>query len=174
MRTAIYPGTFDPITHGHLDIINRATKLFDKLIIGVAQDTGKNTLFDIEERLNLIKHQVQEMTNLKIIDSEMASMASIEVKPFSGLLVNFAKKENCCTIIRGIRVISDFEYEFQLSLTNKKLAPDLETVFLMTAGEYLFLSSSVIKQVASLGGCIEGLVSTDVAKALYDKLKNSK
>ncbi|WP_028308282.1 pantetheine-phosphate adenylyltransferase [Desulfitibacter alkalitolerans] len=161
MRIAIYPGTFDPVTHGHLDIINRATKLFDKLIIGVAQDTGKNTVFEIDERLNLIKNQVTELTN-------------VEVKPFSGLLVNFAKKENCCTIIRGIRVISDFEYEFQLSLMNKKLAPDLETVFLMTSSDYLFLSSSIIKQVSSLGGCIEGLVPADVAKALYKKLKGSR
>ncbi|MBS3968509.1 MAG: pantetheine-phosphate adenylyltransferase [Clostridia bacterium] len=161
MRIAIYPGTFDPVTLGHLDIISRATKLFDKLIIGVAQDTGKNTVFDIDERLNLIKNQVAEMAN-------------VEVKPFGGLLVNFAKKENCCTIIRGIRVISDFEYEFQLSLMNKKLAPDLETVFLMTSSEYLFLSSSVIKQVSSLGGCIEGLVPTDVSRALYKKLKSSR
>lgn len=161
MRIAIYPGTFDPVTLGHLDIISRATKLFDKLIIGVAQDTGKNTVFDIDERLNLIKNQVAEMAN-------------VEVKPFGGLLVNFAKKENCCTIIRGIRVISDFEYEFQLSLMNKKLAPDLETVFLMTSSEYLFLSSSVIKQVSSLGGCIEGLVPTDVSKALYKKLKSNR
>ena len=161
MRIAIYPGTFDPVTLGHLDIISRATKLFDKLIIGVAQDTGKNTVFDIDERLNLIKNQVTEMAN-------------VEVKPFGGLLVNFAKKENCCTIIRGIRVISDFEYEFQLSLMNKKLAPDLETVFLMTSSEYLFLSSSVIKQVSSLGGCIEGLVPTDVSKALYKKLKSNR
>lgn len=161
MRIAIYPGTFDPVTLGHLDIINRATKLFDKLIIGVAQDTGKNTVFDIDERLNLVKNQV-------------AQMANVEVKSFSGLLVNFAKKENCCTIIRGIRVISDFEYEFQLSLMNKKLAPELETVFLMTSSDYLFLSSSVIKQVSSLGGCIEGLVPADVAKALYKKLKSNK
>lgn len=161
MRIAIYPGTFDPVTLGHLDIITRATKLFDKLIIGVAQDTGKNTVFDIDERLNLIKNQVTEMAN-------------VEVKPFGGLLVNFAKKENCCTIIRGIRVISDFEYEFQLSLMNKKLAPDLETVFLMTSSEYLFLSSSVIKQVSSLGGCIEGLVPADVSKALYKKLKSNR
>ena len=158
MRIAIYPGTFDPITYGHLDIINRATKLFDKLIIGVAQDTGKETLFDIDERLNLVRNQISEMVN-------------IEVKSFSGLLVNFAKKENCCTIIRGIRVISDFEYEFQLSLMNKKLAPELETVFLMTSSEYLFFSSSVAKQVSSLEGCIEGLVPPDVAKALYKRLK---
>ena len=158
MRIAIYPGTFDPITYGHLDIINRATKIFDKLIIGVAEDTGKETLFDINERLSLVKNQVSKMAN-------------VDVKSFSGLLVSFAKKENCCTIIRGIRVISDFEYEFQLSLMNKKLAPDLETVFLMTSSEYLFFSSSVAKQVSALDGCIEGLVPVDVAEALYKKLK---
>jgi len=160
MRIAIYPGTFDPITYGHLDIINRAAKLFDKLIIGIAEDTGKDTLFDTDERLNLIGKQVAEMAN-------------VEVKSFSGLLVNFAKKEGCCTIIRGIRVVSDFEYEFQLSLMNKKLAPDLETVFLMTSSEYLFFSSSVIKQVSSLDGCIEGLVPDDVASALHKKLRSN-
>ena len=158
MRIAIYPGTFDPVTNGHLDIINRATKIFDKLIIGVAQETGKSTIFDIDERLYFVKKQVSEMPN-------------VEVKSFSGLLVNFAKKEKCCTIIRGIRVISDFEYEFQLSLMNKKLAPDLETVFLMTSSEYLFLSSSVTKQVSALGGCVESLVPTDVAEALYKRLQ---
>jgi len=160
MRIAVYPGTFDPITYGHLDIINRATKLFDKLIVGVAQDTGKETLFDIDERLSLVKNQVSKMTN-------------VEVKSFNGLLVNFAKKEKCCTIIRGIRVVSDFEYEFQLSLMNKKLAPDLETIFLMTASEYLFFSSTVIKQVSSLEGCVEDLVPADVAKALYKRLRTN-
>ncbi|KUO49017.1 MAG: phosphopantetheine adenylyltransferase [Desulfitibacter sp. BRH_c19] len=161
MRKAIYPGTFDPVTNGHLDIANRAAKLFDKIIIGVAEDTAKNTLFNLDERIDLLRSQFKELP-------------TVEVKPFTGLLVDFAKEENCCTIIRGIRAVSDFEYEFQLSLMNKKLSPNLETVFLMTSSDYLFLSSSVIKQVSSLGGCIEGLVPTDVAKALYKKLRNTR
>lgn len=161
MRKAIYPGTFDPVTHGHLDIAKRAAKLFDTLLIGVAEDTAKNPLFSLDERLDFLRSQFEGLPN-------------VEVKPFSGLLVNFAKEEKCCTIIRGIRAVSDFEYEFQLSLMNKKLSPDLETVFLMTSSDYLFLSSNIIKQVSSLGGCIEGLVPPDVAKALYKKIKTTK
>ncbi len=158
MRKAIYPGTFDPVTFGHLDIVKRSTKLFDKIIVGVADDTGKNPLFTLEERLQLINHEIKDLPNVEAI-------------PFSGLLVNFAKEQGCSTIIRGIRAVSDFEYEFQMSLMNKKLSPDLETVFLMTSSEYLYLSSSTLKQVSSLGGCIEGLVSENVAKALYKKLR---
>ncbi|MEW6623846.1 MAG: pantetheine-phosphate adenylyltransferase [Bacillota bacterium] len=158
MRKAIYPGTFDPVTYGHLDVIQRANKLFDRIVIGVAEHTPKNTLFTLEERL-------------KMVQDEIAGFQNIEAKPFSGLLVNFAKNEGACSIIRGIRAVSDFEYEFQLSLMNKKLSPELETVFLMTSSDYLFLSSNIIKQVASLKGCIEGLAPKSVVKALYKKYK---
>lgn len=157
MHIAIYPGTFDPVTYGHLDIVKRATKLFDKIIIGVAEDTGKNTLFNINERKELLFEEVKHLPN-------------VEVKDFSGLLVKFAEVEKASTIIRGVRAVSDFEYEFQLSLMNKKLSPNLETVFLMTSSDYLFINSTLIKQVSSLGGCIEGLVPNQVAVALSKKL----
>ncbi|GAW91155.1 pantetheine-phosphate adenylyltransferase [Calderihabitans maritimus] len=156
MRIAVYPGTFDPVTNGHLDIIQRASKLFDRVIIAVAYDNYKNNLFSHAERIELLKKVTQNYPN-------------VEVEGFKGLLANFVKKKGANIIIRGLRAISDFEYEFQLSMMNKKLAEEVETLFLMTAGEYSFLSSSIIKQVASLGGCIKGLVPPEVAEALYDK-----
>jgi pantetheine-phosphate adenylyltransferase len=158
MRKAVYPGTFDPVTYGHLDIISRAAKLFDEIVVGVADDTGKQTLFSLEERLELLQTQVKGFDNVK-------------AKAFSGLLVDFVKKENSCVIVRGIRAISDFEYEFQMSLMNKKLSPDLETVFLMTSSKYLFLSSKILKQVSALEGCVEDLVPDDVAHALFRKYR---
>ncbi len=161
MRKAIYPGTFDPITYGHLDIISRAAKLFDKIIIGVAEDTGKNTLFTLEERLAMVQNQIKDMPN-------------VEAKAFTGLLVEFAQEQKACTIVRGIRAVSDFEYEFQMSLMNKKLAPNLENIFLMTSSDYLFLSSKIIKQVSSLGGSVEALVPKEVAELLHARLKNLK
>jgi len=161
VRIAIYPGTFDPITYGHLDIIERSAALFDKVIVGVADDNYKNNLFSLEERLELVKFQVKKFSN-------------VETKDFKGLLMNFVKKEGACAVIRGLRAVSDFDYEFQMSLMNKKLAADIETVFLMTSSEYLFISSSIIKQVSSLGGCIEGLVPKEVALALKEKYNKIK
>lgn len=156
MRIAVYPGTFDPITNGHLDVIKRACKLFDRIIVGVARDNYKQTLFSLEERVKL----VQEVTR---------DIPGVEVKAFQGLLVDFVRREGACAIIRGLRAVSDFEYEFQMSIMNKKLAEEVETVFLMTATEYSFLTSSIIRQVASLGGCIRGLVPPAVELALYEK-----
>lgn len=156
MSIAVCPGTFDPITNGHLDIIKRATSLFDRVIVGVSADNNKKTLFSLNERVALIESVVRDMEK-------------ITVKPFSGLLVDFASQEGAVAIVRGLRAISDFEYEFQMSIMNKKLAEDIETIFLMTDSEYSFLSSSTIRQVVSLGGCIHGLVPPEVETALLRK-----
>jgi len=156
VRVAVYPGTFDPITNGHLDVIKRACKLFDRVIVGVARDNYKQTLFSLEERVRLAREVTQDIPG-------------VEVKAFQGLLVDFVRREGACAIIRGLRAVSDFEYEFQMSIMNKKLAEEVETVFLMTATEYSFLTSSIIRQVASLGGCIRGLVPPVVELALYEK-----
>lgn len=157
MRTAVCPGTFDPITNGHLDIILRAASMFDEVIVGVAEENYKNTLFSLQERVELIQ-------------SVTTSLKHFRVMGFSGLLMNFVREQKACAIVRGLRAVSDFEYEFQLSMMNKKLAPDVETMFLMTDSENSFLSSSIIKQVAGLGGAITGLVPKVVEQALNRKL----
>lgn len=153
MKVAVYPGTFDPITNGHLDIIRRAVSIFDRVVVGVAADNYKKPLFSLEERVDLVR-------------TVTGDIPGVTVKSFSGLLVDFARREKAVAIVRGLRAVSDFEYEFQMSIMNKKLASDLETVFLMTATEYSFLSSSIIRQAASLGGCIHGLVPPEVEEVL--------
>lgn len=159
MKIAVYPGTFDPITNGHLDIVERAAKLFDQVVIGVAAENYKNNLFTLEERVALVRTTVARLPN-------------VQVEGFHGLLMDFVHAKKAQAIIRGLRAVSDFEYEFQMYLMNKKLDEKVETIFLMTANEYSFLSSSIIKQVASLGGCITGLVPAEVEKALKEKFKN--
>ncbi|AKX94687.1 pantetheine-phosphate adenylyltransferase [Neomoorella thermoacetica] len=156
MKVAVYPGTFDPITNGHLDIIRRAVSIFDRVVVGVAADNYKKTLFSLEERVELVRTVTRDIPG-------------VTVKSFSGLLVDFARREEAVAIVRGLRAVSDFEYEFQMSIMNKKLASDLETVFLMTATEYSFLSSSIIRQAASLGGCIHGLVPPEVERVLLKR-----
>lgn len=158
MRIAVYPGTFDPITNGHLDIVERVVKLFDQVVIGVAAENYKNNLFTLEERVKLVQMCTGHLPN-------------VVVEGFTGLLMEFVHAKGASVIIRGLRAVSDFEYEFQMSLMNKKLDDQVETVFLMTANEYSFLSSSIIKQVASLGGCITGLVPAEVEKALKEKFQ---
>lgn len=153
MKIGIYPGTFDPVTNGHLDILTRASKLFDKIIVGVAVDSDKNTLFSIEERLEFIRDAVKDIPN-------------IEVESFSGLLMHFTESKNASVIIRGLRAVSDFEYEFQLALMNKNLNESVETIFLTTSSEYTFLSSTIIKSVVKLDGEIKGLVPEKVELAL--------
>lgn len=145
MKIAVYPGSFDPITNGHEDIIKRASGIFDELIVAVLVNPDKKGLFRIEERVELIKKVVAPYPNVK-------------VESFSGLLINFMKAKNAEVIIKGLRALSDFEYEFQMALMNNKLSPTVETLFMMTSAQYSYLSSSAVKQVAMFGGCIKDLV----------------
>ncbi len=156
-KKAIYAGTFDPITLGHLDVVERAARIFPKLIVAVAAVTGKDELFSQEERVELVK-------------SAVVNMPDVTVEPFDGLLVNYARAQGARVIIRGLRAFSDFEYEFQMALTNRRLAPDLETLFLMPKQDYSFLNSTNIKQVALLGGDVAEFVPETVAEALSAKL----
>lgn len=159
MKIAIYPGTFDPVTNGHLDILQRALGVFDKVIIAVAADSNKHPLFSLDERLQLLKESTSDIDG-------------VNVELFEGLTVEFAQRCGAVAIIRGLRALSDFEYEFQLALMNKKLAPDIETVFLMTKGEFSFISSSAIKWAASLNGGISEFVPINVEKALIKKYRS--
>lgn len=158
-RIAIYPGTFDPITNGHLDIVFRASRLFDKTILAVAYHNEKDTLFNIQERVKLCKEATAMIDN-------------VEVRQFKGLVVDFAKNVNSIVIVKGLRAVSDFEYELQLLLMNRKLYDKVETVFLTPRNCYLYLSSSIIKQVAKLGGDVSEYVPKSVKKALEEKYKN--
>ena len=158
MRTAVYAGTFDPITYGHLDIATRGSRLFDRLIIAVAVDNYKNTLFTVSERVDLVKKSVEHLPN-------------IDVEQFSGLLVDYCQKKGACSIIRGLRAVSDFEKEFQMTMMNQKLCPEIETIFLMADSAYLYISSSLIKNAVSLGGNIENMVPKSAEEALRKKFR---
>jgi len=160
-KKAVYPGSFDPITNGHVDIIERGLNIFDKIDVAVLKNPKKKPLFPTKERVGMIK-------------SIFPDRKRIHVMSFNGLLVDFAKKINSHIVIRGLRAVSDFEYEFQMSLMNRKLAPDIETLYMMPAVEYSFLSSQLVKEVCWLGGCLEGLVPSSVEKKLKDKLKKNK
>lgn len=156
MNIAIYPGSFDPITKGHLDIISRGAKIYDKVIVAVLVNMDKNCLFTIEERVDLIKRVTKNIDN-------------VEVLSFDGLLVDFAKMHNSRVILKGLRTMSDFEYEFQMALMNSKLDSDIETVFMMTSSEFSYVSSSSVKQVAKFGGNIKGLVPDELISELMEK-----
>lgn len=156
MTTAIYPGSFDPVTNGHLDIVNRAAVLFDKVIICVYDVPMKHLMFDTKERVDLMKKAVAHLRN-------------VQVKPYHGLTVDFARKMKAKVIVRGLRMSSDFEREFEMALMNKKLDPDIELVCLMTSLEYQFISSSLLKEACELGGDITSLVPKHVAIALKKK-----
>jgi pantetheine-phosphate adenylyltransferase len=149
-RVGVYPGTFDPLTNGHMDVIARAARLLDKLVIGVAVNSGKGPLFSLEERVELV-------------EAEMASIANkngtlIEVRPFQGLLIDFAREQGACMIVRGLRVVADFDYEFQMAGMNYRMAPNIETVFLMASERHQFIASRLVKEVAALGGDISSFV----------------
>lgn len=156
-KKAIYAGTFDPMTLGHLDVVERAAKIFPELIVAVAAVSGKNTLFSQDERVELVKESVK-------------GLSGVTVKPFDGLLVEYARAQGVGVLIRGLRAFSDFEYEFQMALTNRRLAPDIETLFLMPKQDYSYLSSTNVKQVASLGGNVSEFVPAAVAEALKNKI----
>ena len=158
MRTVIYPGSFDPFTNGHLDVVERAAKLFDRVIVAVAQNTDKQTLFTQAER----KRQIATV---------LADLPNVEVTEFKGLLVEFAKAQKAQAIIRGLRAVSDFEFEFQLALMNRKLEEEIETIFMMPREAYTFLSSKLVKEIAQLGGNVNAFVPANVEQALQGKLK---
>ncbi len=149
-RIGLYPGTFDPVTNGHIDIIARSARLMDKLVIGVAINTGKGPLFSLEERVELVQAEVREIAN--------RNGNVIEVQPFQGLLIDFARKLGACMIVRGLRAVSDFDYEFQMAGMNYRMAPDIETVFLMASERHQFIASRLVKEVAALGGDITSFV----------------
>ena len=157
MRTAIYPGTFDPITVGHFDIIKRALHVADRLVVAVALDTGKEPVFDLAMRRELVEYDLEKLGK---------DAHRVDVRMFSGLLVNFAEEVGANIIIRGVRAVSDFEYEFQMSCMNSRLKPDIETIFLTASEDKHFIASRLVKQVARLGGDISSFVSPNVAQHL--------
>ena len=160
MRTVIYPGSFDPFTNGHLDVVNRASKLFDQVIVAVARNEGKGPLFTLDERFDLVGQSIKGLKN-------------ISVDAFDGLLVDYVEKRGGQAIIRGLRAVSDFEFEFQLALMNRKLNERVETIFMMPKDTYTFLSSRIVKEIARLGGDVSAFVPPHVVAALKQKLGRS-
>ncbi|MBL4638658.1 MAG: pantetheine-phosphate adenylyltransferase [Proteobacteria bacterium] len=160
ITTAIYPGTFDPITNGHVDLVIRASKLFDKVIVAIAINPGKTPAFSLSERVGFAEQTLTGMTN-------------VEVCGFEGLLVEVAKQKNANVIIRGLRAVSDFEHEFQLASMNRKMEPDVETLFLTPAEQFSYISSSLVREIAALGGDVSDFVAPCVATELKTKLLNS-
>jgi pantetheine-phosphate adenylyltransferase len=154
---ALFPGTFDPPTNGHVDLIQRGARLFDHLIVAVLNNPGKDPLFTVTERVEMLREVTAEMTN-------------VSVATFEGLMVEFARQTGATAVLRGIRAISDYEYEFQMALMNRRLAPEIETVFLQPAGRYSFVSSRMLKQVFSFGGDVTGMVPPNVLKRLRSRI----
>ncbi len=161
MRTAIYPGSFDPLTNGHLDVIQRAAKLFDRVIVAVAKNDGKQPLFTLDERFTLVKKAMEHLPN-------------VEADAFDGLLVEYVVSRKAQAIVRGLRAVSDFEFEFQLALMNRKLNENIETIFMMPKDTYTFLSSRLVKEIARLGGDVGAFVPPDAQNALAKKFAGMK
>jgi pantetheine-phosphate adenylyltransferase len=157
---ALYPGTFDPPTNGHVDLIQRGSKLFEHLTVAILKNPVKNPLFTLEERV-------------KMLTEVTASLGNVSVATFDGMMVHFARQEGASAVLRGIRAISDYEYEFQMALMNRRLAPEIETVFLQPAGRYSFVSSRMVKEVFSFGGDVSGLVPPNVLKRLRSRIGKS-
>lgn len=162
-KIGIYPGTFDPITNGHADIIGRAARLLDKLVVGVAINPGKGPIFTIDERVELVREEISHLDN--------GVGSKIEVMPFHGLLIDFAHQVDASVIIRGLRAVSDFDYEFQMASMNAKMAPDVETVCLMASDKYHFIASSLVKEIAKLNGDVSQFVSPRILERLSERLK---
>ena len=158
MTTAICPGSFDPVTVGHVDIIRRARKMFDHVIVAVLVNPTKNPSFSLEERIGLLKRATKEIDGLEIVG-------------FDGLLADYARRKNACVLVKGLRAVSDFEYEFQMALANRKLNADLDTVFLMTSSEYMYLSSSVVKDIAVHGGSVAGFVPDEIVQDIVRRTR---
>ena len=165
-RIGIYPGTFDPLTNGHMDIISRATKVVDTLIVCVAEHTGKDTLFTLTERLNMIQEEVRNLDD--------AIKTSVEVRPFKTLLMDFAENVEACVIIRGLRAVSDFEYEFQMAGMNTRLNNEIETIFLMASDRHQFIASRFVKEIGRLGGDVSHFVSSRVEQELIKRFEEQK
>jgi len=161
MSSAIYPGSFDPVTLGHLDIIRRSAEMFDEVIIGVLNNTSKTPLFSVEERVNMLSEVVSDIPNVR-------------VESFGGLLIDFARQNGVKTIIRGLRAVTDFEYELQMAQTNHKLASDVETIFLTTNLQYSYLSSTTVKEVAAFGGDISQFVPDYIEQKVWGKMKHKR
>lgn len=157
MTTAVYTGSFDPVTYGHLDVIARAAKLFDIVIVGVLHNSKKTPLFSVEERVNILTEVTKDIPN-------------VQIKAFSGLSIDFARENHASVIVRGLRAITDFDYELQMAQTNRVLAPDVDTMFLTTSLEYSYLSSSTVKEVAAFGGDISKFLPAYVADKIHEKL----
>ena len=158
MRIAIYPGSFDPVTLGHLDIIRRASGLFDRLIVAVMHNQNKKPMFSVEERMEMLRRTTADLPN-------------VEIESFGGLLADYAHSQNACVPVKGLRAVSDFEYEFQMALANRKLNAELDTVFLMTSSEYMYLSSSVVKDIAVHGGSVAGFVPDEIVQDIVRRTR---
>lgn len=157
-KVAVYPGTFDPVTLGHLDVVKRACRLFDRVIVAVAERKDKRPLFALEERIELVRRSV-------------AGLPRVEVKGFTGLLVDFVRQEQACAVVRGLRAVMDFDYEFQMAMTNRKLAAELETVFFVPSEKYFYLSSSLVRELAAAHGQLSCFVPEPVERALREKFR---
>lgn len=161
MKRAVYPGSFDPVTKGHLDIIERSSALVDELVVGVLKNNAKSPLFSVEERVKMLRDVISHLSNVR-------------VESFSGLSVEFARKRGAAFIVRGLRAVTDFEYELQMAQTNRSIAPEIDTLFFATELNYAYISSTIVKEVASYGGDISGFVPALIAEQVYDKITSLK